>query len=78
MDIGSWLRHLGLGQYAAAFRDNSVDADILLRLTAEDLKELGVTSVGHRGKAARRDRRTQIDGPSFSGPHREDSVPVLA
>ena len=48
MDVGTWLRNLGLGQYEAAFRDNSVDADILPRLTAEDLKELGIGSVGHR------------------------------
>jgi hypothetical protein len=39
---------LGLEQYEAAFRDNSVDADLLPRLTAEDLKDLGITSVGHR------------------------------
>jgi class 3 adenylate cyclase/predicted ATPase len=50
MDVASWLRNLGFGQYEAAFRDNSVDADILPRLTPEDLKELGVTSVGHRRK----------------------------
>ena len=48
MDVGAWLRDLGLGQYEAAFRDNSVDGDILPRLTGEDLRELGIASVGHR------------------------------
>ena len=48
MDVGAWLRNLGLGQYEAAFRDNSVDVRVLPRLTSDDLKELGVTSVGHR------------------------------
>ena len=48
MDVGAWLRNLGLGQYEAAFRDNSVDARVLPRLTGDDLKELGITSVGHR------------------------------
>ena len=48
MDIGNWLRGLGLAQYEPAFRDNDVDADVLLRLTADDLRELGVTSIGHR------------------------------
>ena len=48
MDVWAWLRDLGLGQYEAAFRDNSVDGDILPRLTGEDLKELGIASVGHR------------------------------
>ena len=48
MDVGEWLRHLGLGQYEAAFCENEVDADVLHQLTAEDLKELGVAAVGHR------------------------------
>jgi class 3 adenylate cyclase len=48
MDVGDWLRSLGLAQYEAAFRDNEVDGKILPKLTAEDLKELGVTAVGHR------------------------------
>ncbi len=48
MDVGDWLRNLGLGQYAAAFRDNEIDATVLPGLTAEDLKDLGVTLVGHR------------------------------
>ena len=48
MDVGAWLRGLGLGQYEPAFRDNEVDAEILPRLTADDLKEMGVTAVGHR------------------------------
>jgi class 3 adenylate cyclase len=48
VDVGAWLRMLGLQQYAQAFRDNDVDADLLARLTAEDLRELGVASVGHR------------------------------
>jgi class 3 adenylate cyclase len=48
LDISVWLRGLGLEQYAAAFRDNDVDEAVLRRLTAEDLRELGIASVGHR------------------------------
>ena len=48
MDIDGWLRSLGLGQYEAAFRDNAIDEKVLSRLTAEDLKDLGVGLVGHR------------------------------
>ena len=48
MDIGNWLRGLRLAEYEPAFRDNDVDAEVLLRLTADDLRELGVTSIGHR------------------------------
>src|SRR6516165_9385993 len=50
MDLGEWLRSLGLGQYEAAFRENEIDDTLLLRLTAEDLKDLGVAVVGHRRK----------------------------
>jgi SAM domain (Sterile alpha motif) len=48
IEIADWLRELGLEQYSTTFRDNDVDDAILRRLTAEDLRELGVTSVGHR------------------------------
>src|SRR5499427_3802199 len=48
MDVAEWLRGLGLERYAPAFRDNDIDEMVLRRLTGEDLRELGVTSVGHR------------------------------
>lgn len=48
MDVGAWLRGLGLGRYEAAFLENDVDSRTLPDLTAEDLKEIGVASVGHR------------------------------
>ena len=48
MDVEAWLQDLGLERYVPAFRDNDVDAEVLLRLTADDLRELGVTSIGHR------------------------------
>jgi class 3 adenylate cyclase len=50
MDIQAWLRGLGLGQYEAAFRDNGIDDKVLPSPTAEDLKDLGLTLVGHRRK----------------------------
>ena len=40
MDIGGWLRGLGLDEYETAFRENKVDAAVLPKLTAEDLKDL--------------------------------------
>src|SRR6516162_5418090 len=48
MDVVEWLRGLGLEQYVPAFRDNDIDGEVLRRLTAEDLRELGIASVGHR------------------------------
>jgi SAM domain (Sterile alpha motif) len=50
MDIVVWLRSLGLGKYEAAFRENDIDETVLPSLTHETLKDLGVTSVGHRLK----------------------------
>src|SRR6516164_6155484 len=48
MDVSAWLRGLGLEQYAQLFRDNDIDGEILCGLTPEDLKELGISSFGHR------------------------------
>jgi SAM domain (Sterile alpha motif) len=53
MDVGGWLRSLGLERYEAAFRENEIDETVLLRLTAEDLKELGVGALGRRRKRGR-------------------------
>src|SRR5438132_6422861 len=50
MDVAAWLRDLGLERYVSAFRDNDIDAEVLPKLTAEDLINIGVTSVGHRRK----------------------------
>jgi hypothetical protein len=50
MDVAAWLRDLGHERYVSAFRDNDIDAEVLLKLTAEDLVSIGVTSVGHRRK----------------------------
>ena len=48
MDVGGWLRSLGLDRYEAAFRDNEIKEKVLSSLTQEDLKEIGVGPVGHR------------------------------
>jgi class 3 adenylate cyclase/predicted ATPase len=50
MDLRGWLRALGLERYEAAFRENAIDDAVLLNLTAGDLKDLGVSLVGHRRK----------------------------
>jgi class 3 adenylate cyclase len=47
MDLGGWLRSLGLDQYEAAFRANEIDIDVLPELTEIDLEKLGVP-LGHR------------------------------
>src|SRR6516165_12161253 len=50
MDVLGWLRELGLEQYEAIFRESDIDASVLSSLTNEDLKEIGVASLGHRRK----------------------------
>jgi hypothetical protein len=47
MDIGGWLRGLGLERYEQAFRENEIDLRVLPELTADNLKELGVAAIGH-------------------------------
>ena len=47
MDVGAWLRGLGLGQYEGTFRDSEIAADILPELTETDLEKLGLP-LGHR------------------------------
>jgi hypothetical protein len=42
MDLGGWLRSLGLEQYEAIFRENAIDAEVLPDLTDQDLEKLGV------------------------------------
>src|SRR5215472_15350579 len=50
MDVAPWLRGLGFDRYEAAFRDNEIDWEALPKLTAEDLKDLGVVLGSHRRK----------------------------
>src|SRR5271169_1663132 len=47
MDVGEWLRSLGLGRYEATLRDNEIDDAVLSDLTDGDLEKLGVP-MGHR------------------------------
>ena len=49
MDIRGWLRSLDLERYRV-FRENDIDETVLPNLTAEDLKELGVASLGRHRK----------------------------
>jgi len=48
MDIAAWLQGLGLERYAPAFRDHEIDWDALPKLSADDLRDLGVVLGGHR------------------------------
>jgi class 3 adenylate cyclase len=69
MDVGGWLRKLGLERYEPAFRENNIDGEILLKLTAEDLKDLGVALVG--------DRRKLLDAIAALGPPAPTPTPAV-
>jgi hypothetical protein len=70
MDVGGWLRKLGLEQYEAAFRENKIDDTVLPRLTAEDLKDLGVGFVG--------DRRRLVDAIAALRAYASEATPSLS
>ena len=54
MDVAVWLRTLGLEQYETLFRQNDIDAEVLPTLGVDDLRELGISSLGHRKKLLER------------------------
>ncbi len=45
--IEEWLARFDLSRFAATFRDNGIDLDVVTRLSDDDLKELGLT-IGDR------------------------------
>lgn len=48
MDIGHWLKSIGLEIYAETFEQNGIDAELLPELTNEDLKDLGIDRLADR------------------------------
>ena len=51
--IADWLKELGMSEYSERFVENHIDLRILRELTDQDLKDLGVVSLGHRRKMLR-------------------------
>ncbi len=46
--IAAWLSQIGLSQYAEVFRRNDIGSELLGSLTDQDLRDLGIQSLGHR------------------------------
>jgi class 3 adenylate cyclase len=78
VDVGAWLRGLRLEQYEPAFRDNGIDAEILPKLTVEDLKEIGVTRVGDRRKLLEAITDLGVGVPPSPVAEQPSEVPGLA
>jgi hypothetical protein len=70
MDVANWLRDLGLERYEATFRENDVNAELLPTLTADDLKEIGVTSFCHRRQLLEAIAVLRLDSTPARGPVR--------
>jgi class 3 adenylate cyclase/tetratricopeptide (TPR) repeat protein len=51
--IADWLKKLGMSEYTERFVENHIDESIVRELTDQDLKDLGVVSLGHRRKLLR-------------------------
>jgi class 3 adenylate cyclase len=64
MDIAVWLRDLGLERYELAFREDEIEWEALPKLTAGDLKDLGVLLGSHRRKLLAAIAALQGDAPS--------------
>ena len=78
MDVGAWLRSLGLERYEQAFRDNEIDVELLPKLTADDLKELGVALVGHRRRLLDAIAALRGEAEAANRPRRRMSRPPTA
>ncbi|WP_085044160.1 adenylate/guanylate cyclase domain-containing protein [Ensifer aridi] len=68
MDVVSWLRSLGLEQYIGSFQENAIDGDVLRDLTDGDLRNLGVSALGHRKKLLDAIRRLKAPGDGQPSP----------
>jgi hypothetical protein len=76
VEIAAWLRGLGLEQYEPAIRDNGIDAEVLPKLTAEDLNRVSVSrgaagsETGFRLRARRHNRvRREPTGCEAAAPY---------
>jgi class 3 adenylate cyclase/tetratricopeptide (TPR) repeat protein len=47
-EIRNWLGSIGLGQYGDTFEANDIDMDLLTQVDDQMLKDIGVSSAGHR------------------------------
>src|SRR5215831_9908171 len=63
MDVGGWLRDLGLGRYEPTFIENAISSDVLPELTEGDLKKLGIP-LGDRKRLIKAIRAMAAGSPS--------------
>src|SRR6478752_2108786 len=74
--VSEWLEKLGLGQYAQRFAENDINFAILPDLNDQDLKELGVASLGHRRQLLRAITELKGSETGTPKPSTEDIAPI--
>ena len=72
MDVGGWLRSLGLAQYEPMFRAHEIDGEVLPELNEGDLEKLGMP-LGHRKRLMK--AIAALGGPS-AAPAEKISAPI--
>ena len=77
MNVRGWLEGLGLGQYVDAFDANHIDAQLLRDLTGEDLREMGIASLGHRKRLLDAIASLREEGPPRAAEAEHRQVAVL-
>jgi RNA polymerase subunit RPABC4/transcription elongation factor Spt4 len=50
--VRNFLESIGLGQYAELFDNNRIDETVITEISEQDLKNIGITSLGHRKRIA--------------------------
>jgi class 3 adenylate cyclase/predicted ATPase len=78
MDVADWLRALGLERYETTFHENDVTAELLPTLTADDLKEIGITSFGHRRRLLEAIAALRPKDPSADDAIRSSTNPTVS
>jgi len=67
-DIAQWLGSIGLQQYAEIFAANHIELEIVPELDHDTLKEIGISSAGHRLKLLKAAQRLDTASASSSTP----------
>ncbi|MEI6493817.1 MAG: SAM domain-containing protein, partial [Verrucomicrobiota bacterium] len=70
--VEEWLASIGMAEYAAVFAQNHITLDLLRDLTDADLKNCGITALGHRKEILRAIEAIR------SGPPTPEPVPPAA
>ena len=72
-NVAEWLGTLGLEQYITVFVENDVDYTVLPELDHELLKEMGISSIGHRLKILKAAKATAETAPSTAPDNDSDN-----